>query len=125
MKTPEWEGTVHGDSNRFPVGALGLPVVYKDGYVVNAWGDKEHRRASPLWLRPVGSPGDLRLFSFAFLGDFLPGPNAPEVRLRRRGGPARPLHVTTEDVRTLAQIWIDQLAKPEWEWFPPDSRPTP
>jgi hypothetical protein len=77
---------VRGDLGRrrpLLLGALGLPVNYKDGYVVNAEHRNEKlRRASPLWLRPVGGATGWRLFSFAFLGDFLPGPDAPSVQLR-------------------------------------------
>ncbi|MCW2914722.1 MAG: hypothetical protein JWN52_2790 [Actinomycetia bacterium] len=34
--TPEWSDVFWGDDDRFPLGALELPVNYKDGYAVNA-----------------------------------------------------------------------------------------
>lgn len=114
-KTREWRTVVHGDSKHFPLGALGLPVVYKGDCRVNVWcGDEEHRRASPLWLRPVGSPGNFRLFSFAFLGDFIPGEGAPDgpcVQLRGKGRDSRTLKVTRDDVKKLAEEWIKRLAE--------------
>ncbi len=55
VKTPEWNAVVWGEGDRFPLGALGLPVGFKKTISVNAWrGDEEQRRASTLWLRPVG-----------------------------------------------------------------------
>jgi hypothetical protein len=65
IETPEWADAVHGDDGDFPLGALGLPVVYKDNYVVNADGespsDPPRRRASPCGAAPAarsrcGSP---------------------------------------------------------------------
>ena len=75
IETPEWKEVVHGGSDHFKVGALGLPVVYKDGYVVNvdrrSRRDAEKlRRALPLWLRAVGAGDDGGPSSFAFLGQF-------------------------------------------------------
>jgi CRISPR-associated protein Cmr1 len=124
-KTPEWSDVVWGDDDRFPLGALGLPVNYKDGYAVNAEHRGEQlRRASPLWLRPVGDATGWRLLSFAFLGAFLPGPDAPSVRLRGRTN-ARTLRVSDDDVALLADAWIKRLAEPEWTWFAHGERPAP
>lgn len=114
IETPEWKQVVHGSSDRFQVGALGLPVVFKDGYVVNVdrgtGPDPERlRRASPLWLRPVEANGDWRLLSFAFLGEYLPGPEAPGVHLWHLTTRDRQLHVTQADVRQLAEQWIREL----------------
>lgn len=107
IETPEWLGVIHGQDDRFPVGALGLPVVYKDGFTVNAdRGQEKLRRASPLWLRAVGSEDEWRLLSFAFLGEFLPGPDAPEVHLWRHGTRGRPLQVTDADVKRQMAQWI-------------------
>lgn len=110
-KTPEWEDVIWGPGDHFPVGALGLPVVFKkNGPVVNAErGDDSLRRASPLWLRAVGSGDEWRLLSFAFLGEFLPGPDAPVVNLRNGNNPPERLRVDTADVRSLAQQWIDEM----------------
>lgn len=110
IETPEWLDVVHGPSDRFAVGALGLPVVYKDGYAVNVdRGSEKLRRASPLWLRAVESKGEWRLLSFAFLGQFLPGPDAPGVHLWNAAGQGKRLSVAEEDVRSLTGQWITQL----------------
>lgn len=114
IKTPEWEEVVWGNSDHFKVGALGLPVVYKDNNVVNVVrGNEKLRRASPLWLRAVGSDGEWRVLSFAFLGQFLPGPSAPSVRLARGNGQQRDLRVADDDIRSLADQWIETLAADE------------
>jgi len=120
-KTPEWEDVIWGPGDHFSVGALGLPVVFKkNGPIVNAERsdraereDNSLRRASPLWLRAVGSGDEWRLFSFAFLGEFLPGPDAPVVNLRNGNNPPEPLRVDTADVRRLTQQWIDVMAVDE------------
>ncbi|MGH3942469.1 MAG: type III-B CRISPR module RAMP protein Cmr1 [Pseudonocardiaceae bacterium] len=107
-KTPEWNDVIWGSGDHFPLGALGLPVVFKkNGPFVNVerQGD-QLRRASPLWLRAVGSSDEWLLFSFAFLGEFLPGPDAPGVNLRNGNRPPKPLRVETDDVRRLAKQWI-------------------
>ena len=113
-KTPEWLDVVNGHDNRFPLAALGLPVVYSGkGHEVNVGrGSEKLRRASPLWLRAVGSGGDMRLFSFAFLNQFLPGPEAPTVHLWS-GHRGRALTVDTDDVQRLAHQWITTLAAGE------------
>lgn len=124
LKTPEWNSVVWGEDTRFPLGALGLPVIYKDRYAVNAESQGEPlRRASALWLRPVGTENGWRLLSFAFLGEFLPGPDAPQVRLR---GPdrTRTLQVTRDDVAVLADAWIERLTQDEWRWFGHGDRPS-
>ncbi len=109
-KTPEWEDVIWGPQSRFPLGALGLPVVFK-GAIVNAErGGDPLRRASPLWLRAIGSDDEWRLFSFAFLGEFLPGPDAPVVNLRKGNDPPELLRVDTTDVAHLSQQWIDEMA---------------
>lgn len=109
-KTPEWEDVVWGPENHFPIGALGLPVVFK-GAIANAErGADPLRRASPLWLRAIGSDDEWRLFSFAFLGEFLPGPDAPVVNLRKGSRQLEPLRVDTADIAHLARQWIDEMA---------------
>lgn len=114
IETREWPGVIHGESSHFVVGALGLPVVYRDNYVVNVDlgagpGAEKLRRASPLWLRAVGSGDNWRLLSFAFLSRFLPGPDAPHVHLWQNGSQGKQLKVTDEDVRSLAEQWISVL----------------
>jgi hypothetical protein len=122
IKTPEWDGVVHGPNERFALGALGLPVVYKDHYMVNA--DRGPavplRRASPLWLRPVGGGDQWRLLSFAFCDQFLPGPDSPQVYLRRSGDRPKRLSVSDQDIVSLASQWITKLAADEW--FEPGDR---
>jgi CRISPR-associated protein Cmr1 len=113
-KTPEWERVIWGAEKHFPLGALGLPVVFKkNGPSVNAERNSEQlRRASPLWLRAVGCGDEWRLFSFAFLGEFLPGPNAMTVFLRN-GGKSEKLQVDSDDISRLTRQWIDTLAADE------------
>ncbi|MGH3329582.1 MAG: type III-B CRISPR module RAMP protein Cmr1, partial [Streptomycetales bacterium] len=102
--TPEWTAVVtNPDGRAFPVGALGLPVVYRDDYVVNADRDTgagvdKHRRASPLWLRPVGDPRkrEWRLFSYGFLGEFLP--TGLDVHVWRGERQGHEVTVTVDDV---------------------------
>jgi hypothetical protein len=109
IKTPEWEAVVHGPGTSFPLGVLGLPVVYKGGYTVDAVDHRGRpaRRASALWLRPVGEGTTWRLLSFAFTNGFLPGPNAPTVKLRKPSGTRKPLHIATADVDYVTRTWID------------------
>lgn len=111
-KTPEWEDVIWGPGNHFPLGALGLPVMFKkNGPFVNAECDGDsRRRASPLWLRAVSSDDEWRLFSFAFLGEFLPGPDAPVVNLHNGHNPARQLRVDSKDVVSLTSQWISAMA---------------
>ena len=125
-KTPEWTNVVLEDNDDwFPLGALGLPVHFKDGYRVNAERKGEPlRRASTLWLRPVGDDTGWRLFSFAFLGSFLSGPRAPNVQLRG-GREPRTLRVRDDDATLLAETWIPRLAQDEWQWFADGDRPAP
>lgn len=123
IKTPEWEGVVHGSRTQFALGALGLPVVYKDRFIVNAEQGTATslRRASPLWLRPVGRGDQWRLLSFAFCGQFLPGPDGPHVQLRRAGQPVKELSTYDEDIASLAKLWIATLVADRF--FEPADRP--
>ncbi|MBN1172678.1 MAG: type III-B CRISPR module RAMP protein Cmr1 [Micromonosporaceae bacterium] len=110
VKTPEWLDVVHGSDQHFGLGALGLPVIYKDGYSVNAYGrngTESLRRASPLWLRPVGGGRDWRLLSFAFHNEFLP--DTVQVELRQRSGQSRRLTVDNGDVVDRTTRWITNL----------------
>lgn len=112
IKTPEHETVVHGRSDHFPLGALGLPVNYQAEATVNVFQGKEQaRRASPLWLRFVGGgKEELRLFSFAFLSPFLP-PNS-EARVFAKGkvikpSKERPVRVSDTDVRQRIAQWME------------------
>jgi hypothetical protein len=79
VRTAEWVDVINSDSAEFPLGALGLPVSFHDKKtdkttVVNAVGEgSELRRASPLWIRAVGSGKSWRLFTFVMRARFLPG----------------------------------------------------
>jgi CRISPR-associated protein Cmr1 len=117
IKTPEWTEVVTGPGDHFGLGALGLPVVYKDR-VVNADhgrgfnAEPPLRRASPLWLRPVGNDRTgWRLLSYAFLGEFLPseGADAPAVHIWRGGQQGKPVTVTHDDVVERATKWITTM----------------
>lgn len=108
IETPEWIGTVHGQEQRYPVGALGLPVVMKDGFIANADGEtaaEPARRASPLWIRAVGASREWRLFTFALQARFLPG----GAHLWRDGVRGKALHVTDDDVKRQTDQWIRVL----------------
>jgi hypothetical protein len=115
IETPEWASVIHGDDDHFPLGALGLPVVYKDNYVVNADGENPseppRRRASPLWLRAVGAGNRWRLLSFAFQDEFLPPmpADSPGVHLWSGTARGKPLRVTDDDVKRQTDRWIDVL----------------
>jgi hypothetical protein len=115
IESQEWADVVCGGNDHFPLGALGLPVAYKDKYVVNAdrgnGSDGPLRRASPLWLRPVGEEDEWRLLSFAFGGEFLPGPDAPGVHLWHDGAQGRRLRVADHDVRRISEQWITVLQR--------------
>jgi CRISPR-associated protein Cmr1 len=116
VKTRWWMAQPGGDGGQFELGALGLPVVFKKaGPTVHA-GKRSApgappvplRRASPLWLRVVGSGDQWKLFSFAFRGEFLP----PGVKVHvwpdnRR--PGRELAVTSADVVNRTDQWLDAM----------------
>lgn len=116
IKTPEWTEVITGPSDHFGLGALGLPVVYKDRRTVNAdhgrGVDAEPlRRASPLWLRPVGERRTWRLLSFAFLGEFLPteGLDAVAVHVWNGGRQGKQVTVTHDDIVKRATEWITTM----------------
>jgi hypothetical protein len=108
IETPEWITTVHGRDSRYPVGALGLPVVMKDNYTANADGEnagEPGRRASPLWIRAIGADREWRLLSFAFQAEFLPG----GAHLWHDSRPGKELQVTDDDVKRQTDQWIKAL----------------
>lgn len=109
VRTAEWDDVIRGTQSEFPLGALGLPVGFQDKesgqkFEVNAAVPKEPkpdellRRASPVWLRAVGSGTSWRLFSFAFQAQFL----AAGVYLL----PDVPLTVDQGHVADLTRQWL-------------------
>jgi len=112
VKTPEWLDVVHGPPSQthFGLGALGLPVNFKDRYTVNAYTrdpDVPLRRASPLWLRPIGQDRTWRLLSFAFHSKFLPD-NA-ETLLQKDNRLIKRVTVDRSDVVDRSNDWISNL----------------
>ncbi|MBA9007287.1 type III-B CRISPR module RAMP protein Cmr1 [Thermomonospora cellulosilytica] len=108
-KTWEWLNVVHGEETTFDLAALGLPVVFNKDVSVNAVQDgQELRRASMVWLRPVGDPEGrrCRLLSMAFLTEFLP--EGARIRLRHNGEPDKDLDVTTPVAIARARRWMDR-----------------
>jgi CRISPR type III-B/RAMP module RAMP protein Cmr1 len=109
IKTPEWITTVTGTGSAFPLGALGLPVIFKEGRAVKVMKDREElRRPSPLWLRVVGQQGSFRLLSFALRAQFLPGHSGAQVEVHGGGRP-RGVSVSDHDVDRLSDQWITTL----------------
>lgn len=111
--TPEYKDVIRGSDNHFPLGALGLPITFYDpktGFnaTANAHnGRQKLRRASPVWFRVVGSaPSQRRLFTFAFLGSFLPAGGDAQTSVRVDG---RSLEVTDKDLEDRATTWLDRM----------------
>ncbi|MFV2194990.1 type III-B CRISPR module RAMP protein Cmr1 [Nocardiopsis sp. LOL_012] len=128
VKTREWLEVVHDeDRDDFALGGLGLPIVFKKDTEVHAdRGEGQEaetlRRASPLWLRPVGEGDEWRLFSFAFLTEFLPEEEVGVHLWRGQGGgkrQSRELTVTTEDSHALVREWIEGITEAEGTAFVP------
>jgi CRISPR-associated protein Cmr1 len=113
VRTAEWDDVVNGDSADFPLGALGLPVGYHEKqtdrkFTVNAVIPREPepeelRRASPLWIRPVGSGDSWRLLTFAFRTRFLP--DAAQIYLL----PDEELNTGPDDVARLTAQWMETM----------------
>jgi CRISPR-associated protein Cmr1 len=112
VKTTEWRNVTGGGDDRFALGALGLPIVFKKaGPTVHA----DHldrgrpvtlRRASPLWLRAV-SDGRRRwkLFTYAFQAEFLP--QSAAVHVWPTGGKqGDALQVNVDDLVEQTNSWI-------------------
>jgi hypothetical protein len=125
VRTAEWDDVINGDSGDFPLGALGLPVGYHDKvteqkFMVNAviprGRDPEPlRRASPLWIRPVGSGDSWHLFTFAFQTRFLPGPDAvriyvlPDAKTAGAGRRNKEVAVDQGDLEHLTAQWMSVM----------------
>lgn len=122
VRTAEWDDVINGESVGFPLGALGLPVGYQEKdterkFTVNAVKPgapepEELRRASPLWLRPVGSGSSWGLCTFAFQARFLPGDDSTPVYLLpnrsaiRDGWRREELFVDQRSVSDLTGQWL-------------------
>jgi hypothetical protein len=112
VRTAEWDDVINGNQSGFPLGALGLPIGFQDKvtrrkFTVNAAkpadpDPEELRRASPLWLRAVGSGNTWGLLTFAFQARFLPEPDAARIYLL----PEDELYVGHEDVTSLTGQWL-------------------
>lgn len=122
IKTPEYLKIVNDRMRRgseFDLAAFGLPIQFKQGayQVLPQVGGKEARRASPLWLRFVSDEDGQRwrLFSFAFLNEFLPGPPGSKKVMLHAKGNGRPTELTVSDsaVRKRVGKWIDRMGKME------------
>ncbi|MEU3142728.1 type III-B CRISPR module RAMP protein Cmr1 [Nocardiopsis alba] len=113
IKTPEYEMVIHGTDDRFPLGALGLPVNYKGGAKVTAYkeGRDELRRASPLWFRFVENEeeGTWGLFSFAFHNPFLPADQDLSIRLTGKRVENKNVYITDDDVHERTRAWMESL----------------
>jgi CRISPR-associated protein Cmr1 len=84
--SPEWLNSIHGDDERYPIAAFGLPIGYfssTTGFNATVTpelkGDKL-RRASPVWLHPILlSSGRWGVFTHVFYARLLP--NDAELRI--------------------------------------------
>lgn len=109
VKTREWLEVLH-DRNRdhFPLGTLGLPIIYRGGRKVSAYvGPNEWRWPSPLHFRLIPAGGEQRLLSIAFTSAFLPrtGGQTPQMRYTQPG-PTRTLRVHPGDLEKIAHAWF-------------------
>ena len=69
--TSEYQQTHTSGIEEFSIGSFGLPVNFPRKFNVEP--AHYHRRASPLWLRPVRVGNDWRLLAHAFLSKFMNG----------------------------------------------------
>jgi CRISPR-associated protein Cmr1 len=112
LKTWEWLNTINGPSNRFPIGATGLPIGFKKGNEVAPVVDGQPgRRPSPIWFRAVGSGTTWRLLTFAFRHHLLP-PNTPVRHRLNNTWQPRHLAVTHADLITATDAWLNQTRRP-------------
>ncbi len=106
-RSPEWNNVIHGDDERYPIAALGLPVGYFSqsqgefkATVTPQLGDEQLRRASPVWLRPVLLPGGRwGVFTHVFYARLLP----VGAELRVTGGVTRTL--PEPPIRDVEEAW--------------------
>ncbi|MFN2497422.1 MAG: type III-B CRISPR module RAMP protein Cmr1 [Pseudonocardiaceae bacterium] len=102
-RSPEWTKVIHGDDDRYPIAAFGLPVGYfsrsqgKDykATVTPQLGTEPLRRASPVWLRPVPlAGGRWGVFTHLFYARLLPH----DAQLQVDGDKKATLPVPSDDV---------------------------
>lgn len=115
IKTLEWRNVTGRGDDRFALGALGLPIVFKKGGPTVHADHVERgrpvplRRASPLWLRAVSDGRQRwRLFSYAFQADFLP----PSAAVHVWPGGTRQgdeMAVTSDDLVERTDSWINGM----------------
>jgi CRISPR-associated protein Cmr1 len=112
LKAWEWLHTINGPSDRFPLGATGLPIVFKKNNEVAPDVDGQPgRRPSPIWFRAVGSGTTWRLLTFAFRHHFLPPHTPVRHRLDNSWQPGQ-LTVTHHDVLEASDAWLTQAPRP-------------
>jgi hypothetical protein len=88
---------------RFPVGAFGLPIVFKDHATAEVEG---LRRASPLWIRPVpAGPSEWTVLYHLFRTQFLPDGRQPRLVKDRA---SLPLFLDDDLVDERLDAWIDK-----------------
>lgn len=110
VKTSEWLNVVHGGDDYFELGALGMPIVFKDKYVAQVLvGAEKARRASPVWMRPVLVDDSWHVFSFAFLGKLLPDDPKVKAQLDKDKVFVKDILLPTEFTEGLADPWFDEL----------------
>jgi CRISPR type III-B/RAMP module RAMP protein Cmr1 len=125
MRSPEWTHVIHGDDQRYPVAALGLPVGYfspakeqraKFSATVTPYHDGAPlRRASPVWIRPLRFQSGWRIFTHVFWCALLPA----KSELRITGDRTRTVPVP--DDHLLTDAW-DNWAAHNYR-LPPDFYP--
>jgi len=110
-KSTEWTTVIHGQEDRYAVGSLGLPVIYKDGWSVKVFSEdgQELRRASPVWIRPVLIEGRWRILSFTFLNRFLPEDRGVEVRVVHDATRKKAVTVPQEEILDLTRLWLERI----------------
>jgi hypothetical protein len=117
-RAPEWNAAIHGDDQRYPLAALGLPVGYystRSGFsatveptVVVDRRREPLRRASPVWLRPIQlGENNWRVFTHAFLARLLP--KDAELHIVRNRVYGKRLDVPTPElVKDTWDRWLEQ-----------------
>ncbi len=121
-RSPEWTQVIHGDDNRYPIAAFGLPV----GYFSRSRGTDSKptvtpklegtplRRASPAWLRPVPLGNrQWGVFTHLFYARLLP----ENAELQIDGG--RTLRPPADNVVEEAwDRWLDRDSRLPDDYFP-------
>jgi len=123
-RSPEWTNVIHGEDERYPLAAFGLPVGYfsrsqgKDVKVTVTpqLGTEPLRRASPVWLRPVPlSGGRWGVFTHLFYARLLP----QGTRLQVDGDKKATLPAPPDEVVEEAwDRWLAGDARLPHDFFP-------